>query len=101
MTALFLAVILGIMSNPTNSTAASAQTPQPRGRVLGIGGVFFKSPRPKDLTSWYEKHLGFQTDPRIGVSFPWKLPDKPDQTYRTVWFVFPKTHRTSSRRNPS
>jgi glyoxylase I family protein len=27
-------------------------------KVTGIGGVFFRARDPKELTSWYEKHLG-------------------------------------------
>ena len=61
--------------------------------MLGVGGVFFKSPHPKELTGWYEKHLGFHMDPRIGVTFPWKTPGGSEATYRTTWAVFPKDTR--------
>jgi catechol 2,3-dioxygenase-like lactoylglutathione lyase family enzyme len=27
------------------------------GRVLGLGGIFFKSERPAELAAWYRKHL--------------------------------------------
>ena len=27
-------------------------------RVVGIGGIFFKSENPKALAEWYQKHLG-------------------------------------------
>ena len=62
----------------------------PRGRVIGIGGVFFKAERPHELTAWYEKHLGFHADPRIGVTFPWKHPADSTSSHRTTWAVFPK-----------
>ena len=71
----------------------SATPLQSRGRVIGIGGVFFKSTDPKSLTEWYEKHLGFQMDPKIGVTFPWKTPADAKQTYRTTWALFPKNTR--------
>ncbi len=29
-----------------------------KGRVTGIGGIFFVAENPKILTAWYEKHLG-------------------------------------------
>ena len=32
------------------------------GRVLGIGGVFFRSPNPSKLGDWYAEHLGFQVE---------------------------------------
>ena len=45
------------------------QSPQPeksnppvkveqRGRILGIGGVFFKSANRDQMRDWYSKHLG-------------------------------------------
>ena len=54
-------------------------------KVLGIGGVFFKSSDPKKLTSWYERTLGFPVDEGGSVSFqPAKLP----QTSFSVWGPF-------------
>ena len=29
-----------------------------RGRILGIGGVFFKSANRDQMREWYSKHLG-------------------------------------------
>jgi catechol 2,3-dioxygenase-like lactoylglutathione lyase family enzyme len=31
-------------------------------RVLGLGGIFFKSRDPKALKAWYRDHLGVPTD---------------------------------------
>ena len=31
-------------------------------RVLGVGGIFFKSKDPSKLKAWYREHLGFPTD---------------------------------------
>ena len=31
-------------------------------KVLGVGGIFFKSPDPAALMAWYQRHLGFSTD---------------------------------------
>jgi len=75
-----------------NSRTESAP-PQPRGRVIGIGGVFFKSPHPKDLSRWYETHLGFTPKPVEGVVFPWTTPGSASPTYRTTWAVFPQDTR--------
>ena len=33
-----------------------------KGKVLGVGGVFFRSNDPASLGDWYEKHLGFQVE---------------------------------------
>ena len=31
---------------------------EPRGRILGIGGIFFKSSNGDQMRGWYSKHLG-------------------------------------------
>lgn len=38
-------------------------------KVLGVGGVFFKSPDPDRLYDWYEKYLGISKEEGPGVSF--------------------------------
>jgi len=38
-------------------------------KVLGIGGVFFKSPDPEKLSAWYVKHLGMTVEKYGGVKF--------------------------------
>ena len=37
-------------------------------RVLGIGGIFFKSPDPVKLYAWYQEHLGMPSGDD-GVAF--------------------------------
>jgi len=39
-------------------------------RVLGVGGVFFKSADPDRLYQWYGEHLGIRKKDEPGVSFP-------------------------------
>ena len=57
-------------------------------KVLGVGGVFFKSPDPESLYAWYERWLGFKAEPGSGIGFqPHKLPK---QTL-TVWSAFGAT----------
>ena len=73
--------------------AQETQTPQPRGRVLGIGGVFFKSPNQQELYAWYEKHLGFKREPKVGVRFHWRLPGHPDRHDSTTWGIFKSTSK--------
>ncbi len=43
-----------------------------KGRVTGIGGIFFKTEDPKKLKEWYGKHLGFPIEEH-GVSFRWMV----------------------------
>jgi predicted enzyme related to lactoylglutathione lyase len=57
-------------------------------RVLGIGGVFFKSKDPKALGEWYRTHLGLNVEEWGGVSFPWVTPDNPTGTGATLWNPF-------------
>lgn len=60
------------------------------GRVLGVGGVFFRSPDPARLAAWYGKALGIDTESwgeTHGSSFaPGGMPPHSF----TVWSVFPQ-----------
>ncbi|MCZ6918544.1 MAG: VOC family protein [Gemmatimonadetes bacterium] len=38
-------------------------------KVLGLGGVFFKSQDREQLAAWYEKWLGFSLEPNKSSSF--------------------------------
>lgn len=58
-------------------------------RVLGIGGIFFKSENPQALYAWYEKHLGIAGKPNVGAMFPWRRTDDGAQEHLTVWSIFP------------
>ena len=50
--------------------------PAARGRVLGLGGLFFKSPDPSRLRQWYERVLGLQFNNWGGIVFdPTALPE--------------------------
>ncbi len=75
------------------------QSPQPekskppvktdqRGRILGIGGVFFKSANRDQMREWYSKHLGL-ADKGQGVMLPWREHDDPQKEHVTVWTLFP------------
>jgi predicted enzyme related to lactoylglutathione lyase len=54
-------------------------------RVLGIGGVFFKSPDPKTLYRWYERYLGIEVGDDPGMSF---VPNQMPPESFTVWSAF-------------
>jgi catechol 2,3-dioxygenase-like lactoylglutathione lyase family enzyme len=76
----------------TAPNAASAKTgaamPSERGRILGIGGIFFKSANQQQMREWYGKHLGL-ADKGGGVMMPWREKDNPEKEHVTVWTVFP------------
>jgi glyoxylase I family protein len=40
-------------------------------KVLGIGGLFFKSEDPEQLAKWYEAHLGISLVPTSYGGTPW------------------------------
>ena len=88
------AVCTGQQQATTPTTAATAKAeaaqPSPRGRILGIGGIFFKSADQKQVRAWYNEHLGL-VDKGGGVMLPWREKDNPDQQHVTVWTVFPAT----------
>ncbi len=63
-------VLLGAASFAAMGTAenapsgnAEAQANSPAERVLGIGGLFFRSNDPKGLAGWYQAHLGIDPVP--------------------------------------
>jgi len=75
------------------------QSPQPekskppvkmeqRGRILGIGGVFFKSANRDQMREWYSKHLGL-ADKGGSVMLPWREHDDAQKEHVTVWTIFP------------
>jgi catechol 2,3-dioxygenase-like lactoylglutathione lyase family enzyme len=67
----------------------AAAEPQ-RGRILGIGGVFFKSANRAQMREWYAKHLGL-ADKGGGVMLPWRERENPEKKQVTVWSIFPAT----------
>jgi predicted enzyme related to lactoylglutathione lyase len=57
-------------------------------RVTGIGGVFFLSSRGegKDLSAWYQKHLGMKLEDFGSAILQWKE-DTAEDGGATVWHV--------------
>ncbi len=56
-------------------------------RVIGIGGVFFKSKDNDALRAWYREHLGIESESWGGV-FEWRRKDNPDDLTYTAWSPF-------------
>ena len=59
-----------------------------KGRVLGVGGVFFRSKDAAHLGAWYAQHLGLQVEAwgtTQGTSF--SPADMPANSF-TVWSAF-------------
>ena len=66
------------------ATLGVAEVKPPKERVLGIGGLFFRSPDPKALAEWYQQHLGIDPTPTEKQHTVWQQSAGP-----TVFAPFP------------
>ncbi len=59
-------------------------------RVIGIGGIFFKSKDPAALREWYRSHLGLDIQDWGGAIFqcPQEAAES-TQKETTIWNIFP------------
>jgi predicted enzyme related to lactoylglutathione lyase len=57
-------------------------------KVLGVGGIFFKSPDPQKLYHWYSQWLGLTVEVEEGVSFAAFYPRTMPEAGYTVWSAF-------------
>lgn len=58
--------------------------------IIGLGGIFFKSPQPETLKEWYQEHFGLPTD-QYGYMFTWRDALSPLRIGHTQWSIFPDT----------
>jgi catechol 2,3-dioxygenase-like lactoylglutathione lyase family enzyme len=61
---------------------------QERGRVIGVGGVFFKSAEHEPLRAWYTQNLGIEQHGNEGGLFKWRSVDGATE-HCTAWCIFP------------
>lgn len=61
-----------------------------KGRVTGIGGIFFKCKDPGQMRAWYAKHLGLNTN-NYGAVFEWRQGADTTQKGFTQWSPFAAT----------
>jgi glyoxylase I family protein len=74
---------LGV-SGMTGSEPLDPNAKYPKERVEGIGGLFFRSPDPKALAEWYQRHLGIDPTPTDYDQPVWRQAAGP-----TVFAPFP------------
>jgi predicted enzyme related to lactoylglutathione lyase len=80
-------------AQPPEQPKPAASTPQPeKGRILGIGGIFFKSENPGPMRQWYAKNLGL-SDQGQGAMLRWREKDNPQQERTTSWAIFPASSK--------
>lgn len=58
-----------------------------KGKVTGIGGIFFKCKDPKAVKNWYNQNLGLNTD-EYGVMFESRDLEKPEKKTHLQWSTF-------------
>jgi predicted enzyme related to lactoylglutathione lyase len=75
------------VQSPQPETSKPPVETEQRGRIIGIGGVFFKSADRDQMREWYSKHLGI-ADKGSGAMLPWREHDDPQKEHVTVWTVF-------------
>ena len=76
------------VQSPQPEKSKSPVKVEQRGRIVGIGGIFFKSANRDQMREWYAKHLGL-ADKGSGAMLPWREHDDPQKEHVTVWSVFP------------
>lgn len=69
------------------SQPTSAPLEKDKGRVTGIGGVFFKCKDPKAIRAWYQEHLGILTN-EYGAVFEWRQGADSSQKGFLQWSPF-------------
>lgn len=72
------------------NAAISNKTDSTKGRVTGIGGIFFKCKDPKKMKEWYKTHLGLNTN-AYGATFEWREAAESTKKGSTQWSVFPES----------
>ena len=58
-------------------------------KVIGVGGIFFKSDNPEETKKWYQENLGLPID-EWGTMFKSRDIDNPDQVNYLQWSPFDK-----------
>jgi len=80
----------GFAQTTSKQGQSTAMTNPARGRILGIGGIFFKTANQPEMKQWYAQHLGF-ADKGQGVMLHWRDFDDPKKDRMTIWSLFPAT----------
>ena len=78
------------MQSPQPEQSKPPAKVEQRGRIIGIGGVFFKTANRDQMREWYSKHLGL-TDKGSGATLPWREHDDAQKEHVTVFSIFPST----------
>ena len=80
--AMLITALTGCKSDVQNNNMESK-----KGKVIGIGGVFFKAHNPDNTKQWYEDHLRIEKGD-YGHIFTWYLDKNGKTEESTVWSPF-------------
>ena len=84
-----LFIILFILPMVLFSNEKGVDMDKEEPKVLGIGGIFFKSDNPEETKKWYKENLGIITD-QYGSMFKSRDIDNPDEINYLQWSPFNK-----------
>ena len=56
-------------------------------KVIGVGGIFFKSTNPEKVRKWYQENLGIETN-EYGSTFEFRNAQKPEEKNHLQWSPF-------------
>jgi len=82
---IIVSVLLYSCQSETKEKEINMSNNEPK--VVGVGGVFFKSENPEETKKWYEEYLGFPTD-QYGTMFKSRDIDNPDEINYLQWSHF-------------
>ena len=78
-----------VLSCDNTSKTKGVKMTETKPKVVGVGGVFFKSENPEETKKWYEDNLGLPTD-QYGIMFKSRDIDNPDEITYLQWSPFDK-----------
>ena len=84
---IIVSVLLYSCQSETKEKEINMSNNEPK--VVGVGGVFFKSENPEETKKWYEEYLGFPTD-QHGTMFKSRDIDNSDLITYLQWSPFDK-----------
>ncbi len=96
---IILILLIAGCNMPGNKNAGKGSTATPESeakaindtipRVTGIGGIFFSSGNPKEISRWYGENLGLAID-EYGSPFEFRNANRPDEINYLRWSPFKK-----------
>lgn len=79
--------LLDANAENADDTTISKRSDELKKKVMGIGGIFFKTKNPQLMKDWYKKHLGMKMN-EYGAMFEFRSTDEPDKRGYLQWSPF-------------